>query len=116
MERLMLGLSTTAIGMLVVFCGLVILIACIYGLTSVTGRKKAPAPAPLHVPENPALHPAPEKGVGEDDAAVIAAITAAKAASWCAGCAASRAAPPAPAPPGTNRFSAGCDPYKTAFP
>ena len=51
MDRLLLGLSTTGVGMLVVFSGLVILIACIYLMTSITGRKRnkpkaEPAPAP----------------------------------------------------------------------
>ena len=44
MNSLTLGLSTTAVGMLVVFCGLIILIACIYTMTCLTVRKaKAPA-------------------------------------------------------------------------
>ena len=52
MNNLMLGLSTTGVGMLVVFSGLVILIACIYALTAFTGRKKeAPAPAAAPAPE-----------------------------------------------------------------
>ncbi|NLD82557.1 MAG: OadG family protein [Clostridiales bacterium] len=79
MDRLMLGLSTTVIGMLVVFFGLVILIACIYAMTSFTGRgarkaatetKAAPAPAPEAAP-------LPEPEETEDDGAVVAAIAAA---------------------------------------
>ncbi|MBR1586555.1 MAG: OadG family protein [Clostridia bacterium] len=80
MERLTLGLSTTVIGMLVVFFGLVILIACIYAMTSITGRKrKKPAPeikeipAPLPVTREAAV----EEAQAEDDGAVVAAITAA---------------------------------------
>ena len=82
MDKLLLGLSTTGVGMLVVFFGLVILIACIYVMTSITGRKKAPAP----VREAPAPIPAPAveaaEAEAEDDGAVIAAITAAIAAVW----------------------------------
>ena len=84
MDRLMLGLSTTGVGMLVVFFGLVILIACIYLMTSITGRKRAAqkemtlqkAPIPAPVPAAPAAEEA------EDDLQVIAAITAAIAAVW----------------------------------
>ncbi|MBR4359200.1 MAG: OadG family protein [Clostridia bacterium] len=82
MERLTLSLSTMIIGMLVVFCGLVILIACIYAMTSVTGRKKkqaetkAPAEAaPAAVEEAPAEEPA-------EDAGVMAAIAAAIVVIW----------------------------------
>ncbi|MBQ9263471.1 MAG: OadG family protein [Clostridia bacterium] len=83
MDRLVLGLSTTVIGMLVVFFGLVILIVCIYGMTSITGRKgkkaapvtkEAPAPAPT-AQEMPV-----EEAEEEDNGAVVAAITAAIAA------------------------------------
>ncbi|MBR6187116.1 MAG: OadG family protein [Clostridia bacterium] len=85
MDRLLLGLSTTGVGMLVVFSGLVILIACIYGMTSVTGRKKkqkeqpSPAAVPAPAVKAPAAEPEPEQ---EDDLSVIAAITAAIAAVW----------------------------------
>ena len=100
MDRLMLGLSTTAIGILVVFFGLVILIGCIYVMTLFTrGRDKKPAPAPMPkaVPV-PAPAPVEEAAAeAEDDSTLIAVISA--------GC---KAAPPAPAPPGTNRFSATC--------
>ena len=86
MDRLMLGLSTTGVGMLVVFSGLVILIACIYIMTSITGRQRAAAkkemtlqkaPMPAQIPAAPA---AEERS--EDDLQVIAAITAAIAAVW----------------------------------
>ena len=83
MDSLILGLSTTAVGMLVVFSGLVILIACIYGMTCITGRRKAlpPAPAPLlTVPDTRLPHA--EEAPQEDDQAVIAAITAAVAVLW----------------------------------
>lgn len=89
MENLILGLSTTAVGMLVVFSGLVILIACISimgALNKNTGKKKAapkaekaptaaPAPVPPIQPEQPAV------SVVHDDA-LIAVITAAIAAVW----------------------------------
>ena len=83
MDKLSLGPSTTVIGMLVVFFGLVILIACIYVMTSITGRAKkaaapaaAPAPAPLPAVEEP------EAEEDEDDGALIAVISAAIAAVW----------------------------------
>ncbi len=72
------------VGMLVVFSGLVILIACIYAMTVVTGRKKAPkaeaAPAPKAPAPAPVVQAEPEPE--EDDGAIIAAITAAIAAVW----------------------------------
>ena len=46
MDKLLMGLSTTATGMLVVFSGLMILIGCIYVMTLFTARpKKKAAPA-----------------------------------------------------------------------
>ena len=84
MDRLSLSLSTMGVGMLVVFCGLVILIACISVMTSITGRKKASkaaaAPAPKAAAPAPAVQAEPEPE--EDDGAIIAAITAAIAAVW----------------------------------
>lgn len=81
MDRLLLGLSTTGVGMLVVFFGLVILIACIYGMTSITGRKKAAPAAPVAVPiPAPAAEPAPQQE--PDDLQLIAVLTAAVAAVW----------------------------------
>ena len=85
MDRLLLGLSTTGVGMLVVFCGLVILIACISCMTAITGRQKklkepvTPPAIPEPVREAPAPEAEPEQ---EDDLSVIAAITAAIAAVW----------------------------------
>ena len=84
MDRLLLGLSTAGVGMLVVFFGLVILIACIYGMTSITGRKKeakAPQAAPVSIPAPaPAEEPAAQEE--EDDLQLIAVLTAAVAAVW----------------------------------
>ena len=85
MDRLMLGLSTTAIGILVVFFGLVILIGCIYVMTLFTrgrGKKPAPAPMPKAVPV-PAPAPVEEAAAeAEDDSTLIAVISAAIAAVW----------------------------------
>lgn len=84
MDKLSLGLSTTVIGMLVVFSGLVILIACIYTMTVFTGRKarKAPAaPATKAAPEEDAL-PEADAQEAEDNGSVVAAITAAIAMIW----------------------------------
>jgi sodium pump decarboxylase gamma subunit len=85
MDKLSLGLSTTVIGMLVVFFGLVILIACIYVMTTFTGRKSKKAAAPetkaVPVPEAaPVMEEAAEEA--EDEGPVIAAITAAIAVLW----------------------------------
>lgn len=83
MEGLKLGLSTTATGMLVVFAGLVILIACISVMTSITGRKKkTPAPAPGQNIPFPVPVPVQQEAPQEDDLSVAAAITAAIAAIW----------------------------------
>ena len=85
MDRLSLSLSTMGVGMLVVFCGLVILIACISVMTSITGRKKAPkaaAAAPVKAAPAPAPAAAAEPEPEADDGAIIAAITAAIAAVW----------------------------------
>ena len=84
MDRLSLSLSTMGVGMLVVFCGLVILIACISVMTSITGRKKAPKAAAAPVaPKTPAPAPvAAESEPEADDGEIIAAITAAIAMLW----------------------------------
>ena len=81
LDRLLMGLSTTGVGMLVVFSGLVILIACISVMTRFTRRKKE-APA---VKAAPAAEPLPVQAAQEaeeDDLSVIAAITAAIAVLW----------------------------------
>ncbi len=85
MDRLMLGLSTTGVGMLVVFSGLVILIACIYLMTSITGRQRAAAKKEMTLQKAPmpaTIPAAPAAEETEDDLQVIAAITAAIAAIW----------------------------------
>ena len=84
MDKLMLGLSTTGVGMLVVFSGLVILIVCISIMTIFTGRKKPEkaAPAPVKAAPAPAAEPMEEPAEEEDDLSVVAAITAAIAAIW----------------------------------
>lgn len=87
MDRLSLSLSTMGVGMLVVFSGLVILIACITIMTSITGRKKAPkAPKAAEAAPTPKTAPAPaaqaEPEPEADDGEIIAAITAAIAAVW----------------------------------
>ena len=80
MSRLTFSLFTTVIGMLVVFVGLVILIACIYLMTGITGRKKKVSPAPVNqAPPAPAPAVKEEVKEAEDDGAVVAAISAAVA-------------------------------------
>ena len=87
MDRLSLSLSTMGVGMLVVFSGLVILIACISIMTMFTGRQKKAAKqeAAPAAPKTPAPAPAPvpeETEPEEDEGPVIAAITAAIAMLW----------------------------------
>lgn len=81
MDSLMLGLSTTAIGMLVVFFGLVILICCIWVMTKITGRsaKKQKAAEPV------AAAPVEEETATEEeteDDSLVAVIAAAISAVW----------------------------------
>ena len=83
LEKLTQGLSTTVIGMLVVFFGLVILIACIYAMTSMTGRKKkAPAPKQEDAPAPQEPVQEAEEEAQDDDVQLIAVISAAIAAVW----------------------------------
>ena len=83
MDNLLLGLSTTAIGMLVVFFGLLILIACICAMTMITGRaKKTAAKEPLTEPAQEAAPAAePEEDAAADEQ-LVAVISAAIAAVW----------------------------------
>ncbi len=84
MNNLQIGLSTAAIGIVVVFFGLIILIGMIYLMTFFTRRmgEKAPKAVPEKaVPAAAAPAPA-EEAEEEDDQAVIAAITAAVACMW----------------------------------
>ena len=82
MDKLMFGLSVAAIGMVVVFVGLVILIFCIKAITKLAGagskkpEKKQERVAPVAAP---AVATADPEGIPAD---VIAAITAAIAAVW----------------------------------
>ena len=83
LENLTKGLSTTVIGMLVVFSGLVILIACIYMMTSVTARaKKAPAVPKEEKPAPRQPSAAQEETQTVEDAQLIAVLSAAIAAVW----------------------------------
>lgn len=83
LEKLTQGLSTTVIGMLVVFFGLVILIVCIYAMTAVTGRaKKAAAPRRKPAPAPQAPPAAEPETQAMDDPGLIAVISAAIAAVW----------------------------------
>lgn len=79
MQTLIFGLSVTLLGMVVVFVGLIILIACVKGISllSRTGEKKQKQTSG----DVPALAaPAPTaEGISPG---VIAAITAAVAAVW----------------------------------
>ena len=81
MNNLTLGLSTTAIGMLVVFFGLAILIGCIYLLTAITRRGKKEQPK-KEAEAAPAVQEAPEAEDETDDSELVAVISAAIAAVW----------------------------------
>ena len=84
MNAMTLGLSTTAVGMLVVFAGLIILIICIYGMTCLTGKnaKKPAAPKAEAAPVQAEAAPAPLAAAEETDEQLIAVISAAIAAVW----------------------------------
>lgn len=84
MDKLMLGLSTAVIGMLVVFFGLLILIGCICVMTAFTGRakKKAAAEKAPAAPAPVAQAPAEEVSAPENDDQLVAVIAAAIAAVW----------------------------------
>ena len=81
MQALSLGLSTAAIGMLVVFFGLAVLIGCIYAMTTITGNKKPAAPKAEPAPA-PSAPVQVEETYAENDDALIAVISAAIAAMW----------------------------------
>ena len=84
LSNLLDGLSTTLIGMLIVFFGLLVLIMCITVMHKVMtgGQKKKELPAQ----EAPVIQtPAPEPVIEEpeeDDSELIAVISAAIAAVW----------------------------------
>ena len=84
MDKLLMGLSTTATGMLVVFSGLMILIGCIYVMTLFTARpkKKTPLPEPEVTSIEPVRSMLEKPSEEEDDQQVIAAIAAAVAMIW----------------------------------
>ena len=86
MDTLIFGLLVTAIGIGIVFFGLVVLIGLIKLISAATanlGQKKnkkaAPVPAPQPVPA-PVSEPVAEEAPAQDDGALIAVITAAIAA------------------------------------
>ncbi len=82
MDKLVFGLSVGAIGMLVVFAGLTLLIFCIKGMEMAFKERSKKQSDPLQeemvTPDSPA-QPAMEEGITPD---VIAAITAAISAVW----------------------------------
>lgn len=89
METLIFGLTVTAIGIAIVFAGLVILMALIKLVTLVTGgsgkpkkeKKAAPAPAPAPAPmQDEQLMAVIAAAVAAQDEELIAVISAAVAA------------------------------------
>lgn len=82
MENVIFSLSTTLIGLLVVFAGLVILIVCLSCMNRLMNAKKEKA-AKEAAPAAVAEAPVQEEEIAEvDDGAIIAAITAAIACIW----------------------------------
>lgn len=83
LDNLMQGLSTTLIGMLIVFFGLLVLICCITVMHMVMNRTvKKSAPA-VEIPAAPVPAPVVEEPAEEeDDGELIAVISAAIAAVW----------------------------------
>lgn len=81
MSNFTIGLSTAAIGMIVVFVGLAILIGCIMLMGLLTKRLKSddkPAEAPAPAAEEPVQ----EEETEENDDALVAVITAAVMCVW----------------------------------
>ena len=82
MGNVIFSLSTTLIGLLVVFAGLVILIVCLSCMNKLMNAKKEKA-AKEAAPAAVAEAPVQEEEIAEvDDGAIIAAITAAIACIW----------------------------------
>ncbi len=86
MNNLFFGLSVMAVGMIVVFLGLVILIGCIWLLTRFTGQRRDKKPEEAVQPPAAQALPAeevqPEEEAQPGDDGLIAAITAAIACVW----------------------------------
>lgn len=78
METLIFGLTVTAIGIAIVFAGLVILMALIKLVTMVTGGSSKPKKAKQEKKAAPAPAPAPAPAQDEQLMAVIAAAVAAQ--------------------------------------
>ena len=78
MDKLISGLSTTLIGMMIVFFGLLVLILCIQVMHRIMGQKEKPAVETREAPAVEAAPPAPEEEPEEeDDGELVAVITAA---------------------------------------
>ena len=82
MSKLLFGLSVAAIGIMVVFAGLVLLIGCVKLITLASTQRKAKQAAPA-APVEKAVEAAPIAEIPQGIAPeTIAAITAAIAAVW----------------------------------
>ena len=84
MSNLISGLSTTLIGMLIVFFGLLVLIVCITVMHKVMNpaKKQAPVPEAEKVVVPPREAQPVEEEPEEDDSELIAVTAAAVAAVW----------------------------------
>ena len=86
MDKLIFGLSVTAVGMIIVFLGLTVLIFCLKAMNAAMNPKKKEPPKEVPVPAEytPAAAPAvePEPAPVQDDTQLAAVIAAAIAAIW----------------------------------
>ena len=86
MDKLLTGLATTIIGMLIVFFGLVVLILCIMLMhkivTSLSEKKAKPAPESVSVPA-PEPEPEPAAESAEEDGSELIAVISAAIAAVC---------------------------------
>lgn len=79
MSKLGFGAQVMLIGVVIVFAGLVILIACIKLMSAIISLKKKPAPTPAPAPA-PVVEAVQDAAPAEDQDELIAVITAVLAA------------------------------------
>ena len=86
MDKLIFGLSVTAVGMIIVFLGLTVLIFCLKTMNAAMNpkTKKTSKEVPVPAEYTPAAAPAvePEPAPVQDDTQLAAVIAAAIAAIW----------------------------------
>ena len=82
MENVIFGLSVAAVGMLIVFFGLTILIFCLKLMNAAGGKEKKNKPAPAPGPAAIAPMAPPPADVPSGEGELAAVIAAAVAALW----------------------------------